>query len=121
MMMFRTSSDIYTEIQQDTVGRVLSEDSIAANNKKCSDAKIERTLTVNDRGLVNRGPRTCNISKEKLEKLLAIGFTVRQIARDGLLGGKLHFNTIHRFIKKNHLKSPRQLYSTLPDINNKPQ
>ena len=45
------------------------------------------------------------ISKDNLEHLLSIGCTVKEIADRGLLGKKIHPNTIHNFIKKNGMKT----------------
>ena len=55
------------------------------------------------------------IDKNKLEHLLCLGFTVRKIARDGLLGKQLHHNTLHIFMERNQMKSIRNRYASLSD------
>ena len=55
------------------------------------------------------------IDKAKLESLLSLGFSVRCIGREGLLGKVVHHNTIHDFIKKNNMPSMRKRYSTKTD------
>ena len=61
---------------------------------------------------VARAPRS-KIDKKKLEQFLSVGFPVRKIANDGLLGRKLHHNTVHNFMVKN--QPVRQKFSTLSD------
>ena len=51
----------------------------------------------------------------RLQHLLDLGFSVREIARDGLLGGVLHYNTIHNFIKREEMRTQRQRYTSLTD------
>ena len=41
--------------------------------------------------------------------------TVRGIAKLGLLGKKVHYNTVHDALKKHNIPSGRQRYSTLPN------
>ena len=55
------------------------------------------------------------IDKEKLKALLEMGFNVSEIAAKGLLGCKVHRNTISNFMKAEHMVSPRKRFSTLPD------
>lgn len=55
------------------------------------------------------------IDKVKLQRLIDIGFSVRQISRDALLGRKVHHNTIHNFILKNDMCPMRKRYTTLQD------
>ena len=52
------------------------------------------------------------IDKERLEYLLNAGFSVSKIARDKLLGGKVHRNTISNIIKDEGMELPRQRYAT---------
>ena len=56
-----------------------------------------------------------NIDKDCLKELLSLGFSVRKIAKDDLLGGELHYNTIHKFIQLNKIKTPRERYSLISD------
>ncbi|XP_057301646.1 uncharacterized protein LOC130636069 [Hydractinia symbiolongicarpus] len=62
-----------------------------------------------------RGRPRYAIHSSKLENLLSMGFTVEKIAREGLLGGTMHPNTIHNFIKKSQIQSPRQRFANLND------
>jgi hypothetical protein len=55
------------------------------------------------------------IDKSKLESLLSLGFSVRKIARDGLLGKALHYNTIHSFMKNNNMLSIKERYTIMSD------
>ena len=61
------------------------------------------------------GNPPCQIDKELLKTLLDQGFSVRRIAREGLLGGTLHYNTIHQYAKNNNIVSQRERFSTLSD------
>ena len=56
-----------------------------------------------------------DIDKIHLEFLISIGHNVSEIAKDGLLGGVMHRNTITRFMKKNDIKSPKSRYTALED------
>ena len=55
------------------------------------------------------------INKDYLEHLLSIDCTVKEIADRGLLGKKIHPNTIHNFIRKNGMKTIKQRFSQEPD------
>ena len=55
------------------------------------------------------------ISKDNLEHLLSIGCTVKEIANRGLLGKKIHPNTVHNFIKNNGMKTIKERFSQEPD------
>ena len=44
------------------------------------------------------------IDRKKLEQLLSVGFPVRKIVKDGLLGRKLHHDTVHNFMARNHMQ-----------------
>ena len=46
-----------------------------------------------------RGRQLMDIDNTKLEALLDLNFSVSDIARKGLLGKKMHRNTIHKFLK----------------------
>ena len=63
---------------------------------------------------VVKAPRF-KIDRKKLEQLLSVGFHVRKIANDGLLGRKLHHNTVHNFMAMNHMQPVRQKFSALSD------
>ena len=62
-----------------------------------------------------RVEQTLDINKEHLEYLLAIGFSVSTIAKDGLLGAKNHGNTISAFTTVVGMTMPRQRLSAIPD------
>lgn len=62
--------------------------------------------------LHGRGRPEFEIDIGKLQQLLDLGFTVKQIATDGLLGGVLHHNTLHKKLKENNIK----LRSSYSDI-----
>jgi len=61
------------------------------------------------------GNNCYDIDKDYLEHLLSIGCHVTSIARDGMLGSKLHPNTIYKFMKRNGIKSVRDRFTTLSD------
>lgn len=50
----------------------------------------------------------------KFQQLLQLGFTVKQIAEDGLLGGVIHVNTLYRKLKENNIQI-RSSFSNMPD------
>ena len=52
------------------------------------------------------GRRKIVINRQNLEKLLSIGFSVRSIAKSGLLGEKRHRNTLSNFIKEENVSLP---------------
>ena len=62
-----------------------------------------------------RGGQRLDINKEHLEYLLGIGFSVSTIAKDGLLGAKIHRNTISAFMSIEGMIMPRQRFSAIPD------
>ena len=51
-----------------------------------------------------------SIDKGKLNHLLSCRFTVRAIAREGLLGERLHYNTVHNIMTRNGMASVRERY-----------
>lgn len=53
-----------------------------------------------------------DINLDKLQQLLNFGFSVKQIAEDGLLGGVLHSNTLYKTLKENNM----QIRSSYSDI-----
>ena len=72
----------------------------------------------NIRRLTNNGKKGnchCMIDKELLLHLISLGFSIRKIAMEGLLGGKLYHNTIFRFMERNNIPKKRTRYS---EINN---
>ena len=62
-----------------------------------------------------RGPSRYGINKERLEHFLNIGCNVTQIAKDGLLGKKIHPNTVFNFMKANDIPMIRRRYTQLSD------
>lgn len=62
-----------------------------------------------------RGPSRYAINKECLEHLLNIGCNVTQIAKEGLLGKKVHPNTVFNFMKSNGIPMIRRRFSELSD------
>eukprot|EP00794_Sanderia_malayensis_P004922 gene4922-5569_t len=59
-----------------------------------------------------RGAPRYQINETKLEYFLSIGMSIRHIARNSehLLGGVVHYNTLHRFITRNGMVPPRQRF-----------
>ena len=55
------------------------------------------------------------IDREKLEFLIKEGFSITCIAKNGLLGKKLHRNTVSNAIKRFNIKNGRKKYTTLDD------
>ena len=47
--------------------------------------------------------------------LLSCGFTVRTIAREGLLAERLYYDTVHNFMTRNGMTSVRERYTDIPD------
>ena len=62
-----------------------------------------------------RGPPRLNIDKGRLEKLLALGVSVREISRKNLLGGKVHRNTLSNFMTFHGMVKPRERFSKIDD------
>ena len=56
-----------------------------------------------------------SIDKSKLNHLLSCGFTVKTIAREGLLGERIHYNTVHNMMTRNGMASVRKRYTDLSD------
>ena len=63
----------------------------------------------------NRGPGRYQINRSMVEHLLDMGSTVKDIAEKGLLGKKIHPNTLHNFIKTNGIQSFRQRFTVIQD------
>ena len=53
------------------------------------------------------------IDKELLLHLISLGFLIQKIAREGLLGRKLHHNTIFRYMERNNILKKRSRYSKI--------
>ncbi len=51
----------------------------------------------------------------KCNHFLNIGFSVRYVARnwERLLGGRVHYKTLHRFIRRNHIIPPSQRFTEI--------
>ena len=61
------------------------------------------------------GGQKVEIRQELLAHLLAMGFSVTAIANDGLLGGKVHRNTISNFMKSEVMVKPQDTFSQISD------
>ncbi|VDI30900.1 Hypothetical predicted protein [Mytilus galloprovincialis] len=61
-----------------------------------------------------KGRNQLDIDMTKFQQLLQLGFTVKQIAEDGLLGGVIHVNTLYRKLKENNIQI-RSSFSNMPD------
>ena len=55
------------------------------------------------------------IDREWLEQLSTLGFSISYIAREGLLGGTVHHNTLQRFIRANNMPTQQQRFSAISD------
>lgn len=68
-------------------------------------------------GTVARQGSFYDIDRNRLEHFLKIVFSVRYIARnlERLLGGRVHYNTLHRFIHRNNMLAPSRRFT---EINN---
>lgn len=62
-----------------------------------------------------KGNSFCDIDKGTLVHLLSLGFSVCHIARNGLLGGKLHPNTVYNFMKRNNIRPQSQRFTEISD------
>ena len=77
---------------------------------------ISHLLEISSEGIQQRTSRRHQrIDKNKLQHLINMGFSIRRIASEGLLGFTVHYNTIHRFIRKNGMYSIRELFTRMPD------
>ena len=56
-----------------------------------------------------------DINKEHVIFLLNLGHSITEIAQSGLLGGKMHQNTLANFMKQNNILPPRQRFTTKSD------
>ena len=56
-----------------------------------------------------------SIDKEVLLTLLNQGFNVNYIGQSGLLGAKVHPNTVHNFMKRNGIPSVRRQFTEISD------
>ena len=82
-------------------------------NQRCS--RLPRRLD-QDGVPRTRGGRRSDIDRSRLEAFRGMGFTVTYIANHGLLGGNVHRNTIHNFIRRNGISGPRRRYSVISDV-----
>ena len=73
------------------------------------DERLLRTLSG------RRGGQNVEIPKDRLAHLLSMGFSVTKIANNGLLGGKVHRNTISNFMKFEGMVMPRKQFSQISD------
>ena len=71
--------------------------------------------TRNDTGNDQRTVSRVNIDQGRLEHFMNIGLNVRYIARNSerLLGGKVHYNTLHRFIQRHNMVAPRHRFTQI--------
>ena len=63
----------------------------------------------------SRGRPARPIDRERLEQLRTLGFSISYIAREGLLGGTVHHNTLRRFIRANNMPTQQQRCSAISD------
>ena len=61
------------------------------------------------------GNNRYDINRDHLEFLLSIGHSISEIANEGLLGGKIHRNTLIKFMKANDIPLVREQYTTKTD------
>ena len=87
--------------------------------------KIENKVMKNEDNSTSKMPKIVDgkvgnnkydINKDKLQYLLSIGVPVRKIAREGLLGGKIHHKTIFKFVKENNISSVRASFTIISDF-----
>ena len=62
-----------------------------------------------------RGNNEYDIDLAKLEHYLSIGISVKRIAKEGLLGAKIHPNTIYNFMKRNNISSRNARFTMISD------
>ncbi|XP_062588654.1 uncharacterized protein LOC134250306 isoform X2 [Saccostrea cucullata] len=74
-----------------------------------SDDNIQR-----EPSSTGRGRHRLQVDMDKLKELIDLGFSVTAIAKNGLLGGKIHPNTIYNRLKDED-KTVRSKYSNLND------
>lgn len=110
----RISGVISSELYSSIYGRISS-------LKRLLEAKdtFEQNATVTKVNRVansnKKGNSYCDIDSNKLQHLLSIGFGVKQIASDGLLGGVMHRNTLHNYMKRNSIPGPTKRYANISD------
>ena len=78
----------------------------------CEAADMQRNI----RRLPNNGKKGNSywmIDKELLLHLISLGFSIRKLAMEGFLGGKLHHNTIFKFVERNNIPKKRTRYSEI--------
>ena len=126
------STNIKLHINVERIKEVIQHSVYDALVKRIEDvtAKVERLVVPsgeaadthsNIRRLPNNGKKGnsyCMIDKELLLHLISLGFSIQNIAREGLLGGKLHHNTIFRFMEINSIPNKRIQNSTFQIFGN---
>lgn len=108
----RIKDAISTENYQGVKGKI-DELSIEFNDEP--EQTVTRTLGKVHDGTNKRGNKRYDIDQDHLEHLLSMGCTITTIGKEGLLGTKLHPNTIHNFIRRNQMKSVRERFSNISD------
>lgn len=96
---------------------------ISNNTREYDDVAVPITSSDNNETrltipkIVNGKPgnNRYNIDKDYLEQLLSMGYSVSAVATNGMLGSKIHPNTVYKFMKQNGLKSMRDRFTTLSD------
>ncbi|VDI20006.1 Hypothetical predicted protein [Mytilus galloprovincialis] len=106
-------------------GTNIPEDLIKKSIQSINDLKQNLPNLIPEQDLINRydqtnpnphgkGRHQLDIDVNKLQQLMSLGFTVKKIAEDGLLGGKIHPNTLYKLLKEHDLQV-RSSYSTITD------
>ena len=102
----------HQQITAEHAGRGNMGASATATLAQSSSNSILSSRSTNSR---REAKKRFNIDKGKLNHLLSCGFTVRTIAREGLLGERLHYNTMHNFMTRNDMASVGERYTDLSD------
>ena len=102
----------YQQITAEHAGKGNKGASATATLAQSSSNSILSSRSTNSR---REAKKRFNIDKGKLNHLLSCEFTVRTIAREGLLGERLHHNTMHNFMTRNDMVSVGERYTDLSD------
>ena len=102
----------YQQITAEHAGKGNKGASATATLAQSSSNSIISSRSTNSR---REAKKRFNIDKGKLNHLLSCEFTVRTIAREGLLGERLHHNTMHNFMTRNDMVSVGERYTDLSD------
>ena len=102
----------HQQITAEHAGRGNMGASATATLAQSSSNSILSSRSTNSR---REAKKRFNIDKGKLNHLLSCEFTVRAIAREGLLGERLHYNTMHNFMTRNDMASVGERYTDLSD------